>query len=75
MVLASGVGSLPGISEKKIRKDTLPETNSSHLKMDGWNTIVSIWDDLFSEAMSILGRVDSSFFFGGGVGCFSKIPP
>ena len=22
---------------------TLPETNSSHLKMDGWNTIVSFW--------------------------------
>ena len=22
---------------------TLPETNSSHLKMDGWNTIVSLW--------------------------------
>ena len=23
---------------------TLPDTNSSHLKMDGWNTIVSFWD-------------------------------
>ena len=30
---------------------TLPETNSSPLKMDGWNTIVSFWDDLFSGAM------------------------
>ena len=29
---------------------TLPETNSSHLKMDGWNTIVSFWDGLFSGA-------------------------
>ncbi len=29
-------------------KPTLPETNSSHLKMDGWNTIVSFWDDLFA---------------------------
>ena len=26
---------------------TLPETNSLHLKMDGWNTIVSVWDGLF----------------------------
>ena len=25
---------------------TLPETNSSHLKMDGWNTIVFFWDGL-----------------------------
>ena len=25
---------------------TLPETNSSPLKMDGWNTIVSYWDGL-----------------------------
>ena len=22
----------------------LPETNSSHLNMDGWNTIVSFWE-------------------------------
>ena len=29
---------------------TLPETNSSHLKMDGWNTIVSFWDGPFSGA-------------------------
>ena len=27
---------------------TLPETNSLHLKMDGWNTIVSFWEGLFS---------------------------
>ena len=26
---------------------TIPETNSSNLKMDGWNTIVSFWDGLF----------------------------
>ena len=24
-----------------------PETNSLHLKIDGWNTDVSFWDDLF----------------------------
>ena len=26
---------------------TLPKTNSSHLKIDGWKTILSFWDDLF----------------------------
>ena len=34
-------------------KSTLPETNSSHLKMDGWNTILSFWDGLFSGAMFV----------------------
>ena len=36
---------------------TLPETNSSHLNLDGWNAIVSFWDGLFSGAMLVLGRV------------------
>ena len=29
---------------------TLPETNELHLKMDGWNMIVSFWEALFSGA-------------------------
>ena len=29
----------------------------SHLKMDGWNTIVSFWDGLFSGAMLDFARV------------------
>ena len=33
---------------------TLPETNSSHLKMDDWNTIVSFWDGLISGAKKLL---------------------
>ena len=33
------------------------ETNSSHLKMDGWNTIVSFWDGLFSGAIIVSGSV------------------
>ena len=41
---------------------TLPETNSSHLKMDGWNTIVSFWDGLFSGAMLVSGSVYSWLF-------------
>ena len=38
-------------------KKTLPETNGSHPKMDGWNTIVSFSDGLLSGAMLVLGRV------------------
>ena len=37
---------------------TLPETNSSPLKMDGWNTIVSYWDVFFRAKTLVLGRVD-----------------
>ena len=36
---------------------TLPETNSLLLKMDGWNTIVSFWDGLFSGVMLVSGSV------------------
>ena len=32
---------------------TLPETNSSHLNLDGWNAIVSFWDGLFSWAFAV----------------------
>ena len=36
----------------------LPETNSLHLNMDGWKTIVSFWDGLFSSVVLVLGSVD-----------------
>ena len=36
---------------------TLPETNSSHLKMDGWNTNFLLGPGLFSGAMLVLGSV------------------
>ena len=36
---------------------SLPETNSSHPKMDGWNTILFFSDGLFSGDMLVLGRV------------------
>ena len=36
----------------------LPETNSSHLKMGGWNTILSFWGkSLFSGALAVSFRV------------------
>ncbi len=33
--------------------NTLPETNSSHLKTDGWKTIVSFWDVSETAAKTI----------------------
>ena len=30
---------------------TLPETSSSHLKMDGWNTLISFWDGLYVQGL------------------------
>ena len=40
---------------------TLPETNSSHPKMDGWNTFSFPWKGpgLVSSAMIVLGRAIS----------------
>ena len=35
---------------------SLKLTASLHLKMDGWNTILSFWDGLFSGAMLVSGR-------------------
>ena len=31
---------------------TLPETNSSHLKMDGWNTIISFWGPAYFQGQT-----------------------
>ena len=42
--------------------------------MDGWNTIVSIWDGLFFRGYVSFGEGRFIIFFWG-VGCFSKIPP
>ena len=36
-----------------------PATNSSHLKIVTWKTIVSCWNGLFSSAMFILGGVEN----------------
>ena len=35
--------------------------------MDGWNTIVSFWDGLFSGAFAVSFREGDLFFFLGGV--------
>ena len=45
----------------------LPETNSSPLKIDGWNTILSYWGGLFSGTTLVSGRVykDYQFFLRG----------
>ena len=37
---------------------TLPETNSSPLKMDGWNTIVPFWGPAYFQGQAVIGRVN-----------------
>jgi len=45
------------ISSCWIRKpNTLPETNSLHLKMDGWKRIFLLWPGLFSGAFAVSFR-------------------
>ncbi len=42
---------------------TLPETNSSHLNIDDWNTILSFWEvPIFSGELLVLGRVVVGLF-------------
>ncbi len=45
---------------------TLPETNSSPLEMDGWNTILSYWVSAYFEGRLLLvpGRVNIHNFMG-----------
>ena len=45
------------------RVPSLKLTASLHLKMDGWNTIVSFWDGLFSGAMLVSGSVGGMFLW------------
>ena len=42
-----------GVSQLMMLMDTLPETNSSPLKMDGWNTTFLLGFDLFSGAFAV----------------------
>ena len=50
--------------EYKYIPGTLKLTASLHLKMDGWNTIVSSWEGLFSGANCYIvsGRVYISIY-------------
>ena len=42
-------------------KNTLPETNSSHLKMDGWNTSFLLGRPILRRELLVSGRVSSHF--------------
>ena len=44
--------------------NTLPETNSSPLKMDGWNTTFLLGFGLFSGAFAVSFR-EGNWFWGG----------
>ncbi len=63
-----GLGTLPEMNHLPTigfqwQDINLPETKSSHLKMDGWNTIVSFWGNfgLFSEAILLVSGSVVSF--------------
>ena len=43
-----------GASQLMMWMDTLPETNSSPLKMDGWNTILSYWGPAYFQGRLLL---------------------
>ena len=49
-------GSGVSIKGVKIVRDTLRETNSSHLKMDGWNRIVSFWGTAYFKVRTVSFR-------------------
>ena len=59
--LTGELGEIPLVLRGLMVNYTSLKLTFSHLKMDGWNTIVSIWDDLFSEVMLVLGRVVGLF--------------
>ena len=43
--------------------DLWDETKKSHLKMDGWNTIVSFWEwPIFRGELLVSGRVFVDFY-------------
>ena len=42
---------------------TLPETNISHLKMDGWNTILSFWGPVYFQRSLLLVSGNVFHFF------------
>ena len=51
------------LSQSEIRlrnalRNTLPETNSSPLKMDGWNTTFLLGRPIFRGELLVSGRVD-----------------
>ena len=50
--------SAPDDRKNGFRLGTLPETNESHLKMDGWNMIFSFWgSSIFRGELLVSGRV------------------
>ena len=57
---ASGLGffSVRIVSQmfRKLRPCTLPETNGLHLKMDGWNTILSFWVSAYFQGRTVSFR-------------------
>ena len=63
---------LDRVDSESSKQITLPETNSSHLKMDGWKLKKSFWDALFSGGeLLVSGRVIDVIVFLESNGSFS----
>ena len=39
---------------------SLPETNSSSLKMDGWNTILSYWVSAYFQVLLLMAEIPNN---------------
>ena len=52
--------------EQVLKKGTLPETNSSHLKMDAWNSKFLLGSPIFRGELLVLGSA-------GGISSYSSM--
>ena len=53
MVFGGAFGSVELNQNFPLLSNTLSETNSSHLQMDGWNTIVSFWGPAYFQVQTV----------------------
>ena len=53
MVFGGSFGSVELNQNFPLLSNTLSETNSSHLQMDGWNTIVSFWGPAYFQVQTV----------------------
>jgi len=65
----------PGLAMPNLKKlrfdDTLPETHSAHLEMDGWSTIVSFWEFAYFHGRTVSFREGNGINYLSSTGFFS----
>ena len=62
----------PNISALSPVYSTLPESNSSHLKIDGWETILSFWVPAYFQGQTVSFREGNVYFRDIQVGLFRR---